>query len=128
MGRWKASPRSRVANQTENYTRFLVTAREPEPCPPGTPCKTSLVLSTLHQKAALAKCLNVLADHDLNLTKLESRPLRDAPFEYLFYLDFEGNVAEPAARAAVEALESHTSFLKVLGSYAMGRSGARGTP
>jgi len=114
--------KSGIANQKENYTRFLVIAREPEPCAPGTDCKTSLVLSTLHQKAALAACLNVLADHDLNLTKLESRPVRDSPFESLFYLDFEGNLAEDNARAAVETLEAHTSYLKILGSYPVSRA------
>jgi prephenate dehydratase len=80
------------------------------------------VLSTLHQKAALATCLNVLADHDLNLSKLESRPVRDMPFEYLFYVDFEGNLEEDNVKAAVETLESHTSFLKTLGSYPASRT------
>ena len=113
--------KSGIANQKENYTRFLVIARRPEACAPGTDCKTSLVLSTLHQKAALATCLNVLADHDLNLSKLESRPVRDTPFEYLFYLDFEGNLEDDNVKAAVETLESHTSFLKILGSYPASR-------
>jgi chorismate mutase/prephenate dehydratase len=109
-----------IANQQENYTRFLVIARAAESSPAGTPCKTSLVLSTLHRKAALATCLNVLAEHDLNLTKLESRPMPDTPFEYLFYLDFEGNLAEEQVAAAVEKLRAHTSFLKILGSYPAG--------
>ncbi len=120
--------KSGIANQQENYTRFLVIGREAEPCIPGAPCKTSLVLSTLHQKAALAKCLNVLADHDLNLTKLESRPVRDTPFEYLFYLDFEGNLEEADAASAIETLAAHTSFLKVLGSYAVSRAGTADAP
>ncbi|MGD8329905.1 MAG: bifunctional chorismate mutase/prephenate dehydratase [Acidobacteriota bacterium] len=109
-----------IANQQENYTRFLVIARAAEPYPAGTPCKTSLVLSTLHRKAALATCLNVLADHDLNLTKLESRPMPDTPFEYLFYLDFEGNLADGRVADAVDELRSHTSYLKILGSYPAG--------
>jgi chorismate mutase/prephenate dehydratase len=114
--------RSGIANQKENYTRFLVIAREPEPCEAGTPCKTSLVLSTLHQEAALATCLNVLAEHHLNLTKLESRPLRDTPFEYLFYLDFEGNLVDENVAQALTELRSHTSYLKILGSYPMSRA------
>jgi len=114
--------KSGIANQHENYTRFLVIAREPQSRPVGTPCKTSLVLSTLHQKAALATCLNVLAEHNLNLTKLESRPVRDTPFEYLFYLDFEGNLEEGDTKAAMEELEAHTSFLKILGSYPASRA------
>jgi len=110
-----------IANQDDNYTRFLVIAREPAPRPADVPCKTSLVLSTLHRKAALATCLNVLAEHDLNLTKLESRPIPDTPFEYLFYVDFEGNLDEDPVARAVEELGGHTSFLKVLGSYPAGR-------
>ncbi len=114
--------RSGIANQQENYTRFLVIGREPEPCAAGVPCKTSLVFSTLHQRAALAKCLNVLAEHELNLTKLESRPLRDTPFEYLFYVDFEGNLADEPAGSAIEALTGLTAFLKVLGCYPVSRT------
>lgn len=113
-----------IANQRNNYTRFLVIGPRPEPCPADVAAKTSLVLATLHRKAALATCLNVLAEHDLNLTKLESRPLQDTPFEYLFYLDFEGNLADDRAREAVDELGAHTSFLKVLGSYPAGRTGA----
>lgn len=114
--------KSGIANQRENYTRFLVIAREPRPCAPDVPSKTSLVLATEHQKAALATCLNVLAAHDLNLTKLESRPLRNTPWEYLFYIDFEGNIADDGTSAALTELESHTSYLKILGSYPVSRS------
>jgi chorismate mutase/prephenate dehydratase len=119
--------KSGIANRKENYTRFLVIAREAVEVPPGTRCKTSLVLSTLHRQAALATCLNVLADHRLNLTKLESRPLPDTPFEYLFYLDFEGNLAEENAREAVASLREHTSFLKILGSYPAGATASGAT-
>jgi len=109
--------KSGIANQAENYTRFLLIARDPVEVPVETPCKTSLVFATLHQKGALALCLNVLAEHELNLTKLESRPRRDMPWEYLFYADFEGNLATESTRAAIAELESCTSYLKVLGSY-----------
>ena len=109
--------KSGIANQKENYTRFLVIAREPIAYDAGVTCKTSLVLSTLHQKAALAACLNVLAGHNLNLTKIESRPLKNTPWEYLFYIDFEGNLAEDNTSSAVAELEAHTSHLKILGSY-----------
>ena len=109
--------KSGVANQAENYTRFLLIARDPVDVPTDIPCKTSLVFATLHQKGALAICLNVLAEYELNLTKLESRPRRDMPWEYLFYADFEGNLAEEDTGAAIAKLESCTSYLKVLGSY-----------
>ena len=106
-----------IANVAENYTRFLVVARDPLRCDPRIPCKTSLVLATRHEHGALAACLQVLADHDLNLTKLESRPRRRSPWEYLFYLDFEGNVADDSVQSALTAVAARTRFLKVLGSY-----------
>lgn len=106
-----------IGNEADNYTRFLVIAADPAPCPPGVRCKTSLVFATAHERGALARCIDVFAAHDLNLTKLESRPRRGQPFEYLFYLDFEGDAAHPATQSALEELAARTSFLKVLGSY-----------
>jgi chorismate mutase/prephenate dehydratase len=106
-----------IANQKENYTRFLVVAREPVAYGLETPCKTSLVFATRHEKGALARCLNLLAERDLNLTKLESRPRPEMPWQYLFYVDVEGNLAAPETARAVEELGPLTSFLKVLGSY-----------
>ena len=114
-----------IANQQENYTRFLIVAPDPVACEPGTACKTSMIFATLHERGALARCLNVLAEHDLNLTKLESRPRRDMPWEYLFYVDVEGNLADAGTREALEQLGSCTSYLKVLGSYP-GHGDARG--
>lgn len=106
-----------IGNEADNYTRFLVIAADPLPCPEGVACKTSLVFATAHERGALARCIDVFAAHDLNLTKLESRPRRGKPFEYLFYLDFEGDAAQPGPHAALEELAARTSFLKVLGSY-----------
>ena len=106
-----------VANQTGNYTRFLVVARKPLHFDERIPCKTSLIFATRHEKGALLECLNALADHGLSLTKLESRPRRNTPWEYLFYVDFEGNVESEETQAALEVLRHKTSFLKVLGSY-----------
>jgi chorismate mutase/prephenate dehydratase len=76
-----------------------------------------LIFSTRHEQGALVRCLNVLADAGLNLTKLESRPMPSSPFEYLFYVDFEGNVASKAVAAAIDTMRAHTSHLRVLGSY-----------
>ncbi|MCC7290742.1 MAG: bifunctional 3-deoxy-7-phosphoheptulonate synthase/chorismate mutase [Phycisphaerales bacterium] len=106
-----------IANQKENYTRFFVVAREPMRFDARIPCKTSILLATRHEEGALLRCLNTLAAHHLNLTKLESRPRPHMPWEYLFYLDFEGNLAEPRVGTALAKLAGDTSFLKVLGSY-----------
>ena len=106
-----------IANQKENYTRFVIVAKEPVCYDPRIPCKTSVIFATRHEEGALLACLNVLAAHHLNLTKLESRPRPNTPWEYLFYVDFEGNLAEPQTEKGLKALASETSFLKVLGSY-----------
>jgi chorismate mutase/prephenate dehydratase len=109
--------RRNIANLRENYTRFLVVAREGAQYDQRIPCKTSLIFATRDEKGALLKCLNILATHALNLTKLESRPRRNVPWEYLFYLDFEGNTADEKVKAALQELAASTSYLKVLGSY-----------
>ncbi len=109
--------RREIANQPENFTRFVVVAREPVRFDPRIPCKTAMILATKHEEGALAECLRVLAEHHLNLTKLESRPRPNTPWEYLFYVDFEGNVAADGTRTALEKLGESTSFLKVLGSF-----------
>ncbi|MBN1417589.1 MAG: prephenate dehydratase, partial [Planctomycetes bacterium] len=106
-----------IANQKENFTRFVIVAREPIAVDPRIPCKTSLVLSTAHREGALSRCLNILAMYHLNMTKLESRPRPRTPWEYLFYIDFDGNFAEDETRRALEELKRETRYLKVLGSY-----------
>ena len=106
-----------IANQKENFTRMVIVAAQPAQYDPRVACKTSLIFATRHAEGALVSCLNVLASHHLNLTKLESRPRPGTPWEYLFYVDFEGNVASPEVQSALRELATHTSFLKVLGSY-----------
>lgn len=106
-----------IANQKENFTRFMVVAAKSERVDERVACKTSLILATRHEQGALLQCLNGLAKHDLNLTKLESRPRPHTPWEYLFYIDFEGNLDTPQVADAVAQLRPFTSFLRVLGSY-----------
>ena len=106
-----------IANQRDNFTRFVVVARSPAQFALDVPCKTSLIFTTKHERGALVRCLSVLADHDLSLTKLESRPRRNKPWEYTFYVDFEGNVADPKVAEAVEGVRAETLSLKLLGSY-----------
>lgn len=106
-----------IANQEYNFTRFVAVSRAPVAYDLNERCKTSLIFTTRHERGALVRCLSILADHDLNLTKLESRPRPETPWEYLFYVDFEGNAADPRIRAAVSGVEQHTTFFKLLGSY-----------
>lgn len=106
-----------IANQKSNYTRFVVVSRTPASFPLDTACKTSLILTTRHERGALARCLNILADHGLSLTKIESRPRPNSPFEYIFYVDVEGNLADANVAKAIEGLQANTLSLRVLGSY-----------
>jgi prephenate dehydratase len=82
-----------------------------------------LIFSTIHEQGALARCISIFAEQGLNLTKIESRPKPDTPFEYIFYVDFEGNVDREKTQAALHDLETVTTFLTVLGSYPIRRAG-----
>jgi chorismate mutase/prephenate dehydratase len=107
-----------IANQKNNFTRFVVASKHASEVAGDAPCKTSLVLTIRHERGALARCLNVLADHGLSLTKLESRPLPNTPWEYIFYMDFEGNLRDPNVAGAIEEVRRNTLAMRVLGSYA----------
>lgn len=104
-----------LEDHAENYTRFLVVAREPAGREPARPNKTSLMVSLGNTPGSLYRALGVFADRGLNLTKIESRPLPGRPWEYLFYLDVVdgGN----GLVEALEALRAFTSSIRVLGTY-----------
>ncbi len=106
-----------IADQPENWTRFVLVSCLELRLDPRIPAKTSLVLTTPHRHGALAHCLAVLAEHGLNLTKLESRPVPRRPWEYQFYVDFEGSIVQEPAALAVATLRRECPYLKVLGSY-----------
>ena len=111
-----------VANQKENYTRFVAIAREPMQADTRLPHKTSLLLTTAHKKGALARCLDALAQHGVNLTRLESRPSAERPWQYLFYLDHEGGLHQQHVGLALRELRQHAEAVRILGTYP--RSGA----
>ncbi len=106
-----------IEDQPHNFTRFVVIARQAVTVDPRIPCKTSIVMATSHEEGSLLRALNTLHDYRINLTKLESRPIPGVPFQYLFYIDFEGNLAEGQVQEALGRLRSATTSLKVLGSY-----------
>ena len=106
-----------IGDDKENYTRFVLLARRAPKRPPVTDTKTSIVFVTRNIPGALFRCLSVFSLRDINLTKIESRPLRGRPFEYLFYLDFLGNPASTVARNALKNLGEITEFVRVLGCY-----------
>jgi prephenate dehydratase len=104
-----------VEDDEANYTRFVVLAREP--IVPQSPAKTSIVFTLKNQPGALFKALSVFALRDLDLTKIESRPLAGTPGDYLFYLDFVGSVTDEVSRRALDHLGEYATTLRVLGSY-----------
>ena len=106
-----------IANQSENYTRWMVVAREALQCDQRLPCKTSLLFSTRNEEGALVRCLGALAAHGINATKLESRPQRRHPWTYRFFLDIEGHAASEQVAAALDDLRPLTQHLRVLGTY-----------
>lgn len=118
--------RRSIEDDRRNFTRFFLlrtpayTRKNAQPIPPNVQWKTSLVFSTRNIPGALFRCLSAFALRDLNLTKIESRPLRGKPWEYLFYLDFLGRVDTPAAQNALGHLRELADVLKVLGSYPRG--------
>jgi prephenate dehydratase len=104
-----------IETNPHNYTRFLAVSKTP--APKSAKSKTSLVFATANQPGALYRVLGVFAARNLNITKLESRPMRKVPWEYLFYLDFEGHTDDEPVKAALQEASSHTAFLRVLGAY-----------
>ncbi|XWS52722.1 hypothetical protein CRYUN_Cryun11dG0094900 [Craigia yunnanensis] len=119
-----------IQDDSDNVTRFLMLAREP--IIPGIekPFKTSIVFSLEEGPGVLFKALAVFALRQINLTKIESRPLRNQPlrasddsnngskyFDYLFYVDFEASMAEERAQNALRHLKEFATVLRVLGSY-----------
>jgi len=100
-----------------NYTRFLVIGKEQAPRTGKD--KTSIIFTTKHIPGALYLALEDFAKRGINLTMLVSRPTKRTPWEYNFFVDFEGHLSEGHVRDCLEALKGKTTFLKVLGSYPM---------
>lgn len=107
-----------IANQKENFTRFVVVSKNPVVVDVQIPSKTSLMMVTSHAQGSLIECLNVLHKHDINVCKLESRPRMNEPFRYSFYVDIEANMNDKNTAMALAELAEEAEELKVFGSYA----------
>lgn len=105
-----------IEDEPYNSTRFFVLGTEDAP-QRDFPYKTSVVFAVRHHPAALYDCLGAFATNRVNLTKLESRPMRSRPWQYWFYLDFEGHADEPDCACALSGLLRKASMVKLLGSY-----------
>ena len=108
----------RIEDFAGNTTRFLILGHE---CPrPSGNDKTSLLLSLEDRPGSLFKLLEPLARKGINLTKIQSRPVKDEPWRYLFYVDIAGHIEDEHVKEGVESIRAGCTFLKWLGSYPMG--------
>ena len=108
-----------IEDHSNNITRFLVVGRDGTR--PTGDDKTSLVFSVKDKPGILHRMLQPFARSRINLTKIESRPIKNKPWEYLFFIDCRGHKDEPRIQRALKTLERSCDFLKILGSYPSGR-------
>ena len=109
-----------IEDDHRNFTRFVLLRRKAEPPKSHEHAKTSLVFTTRNTPGALFRALSAFALRDISLAKIESRPLRGKPWEYLFYLDFYGHVDDPKVKNALCHLQELADLYRVLGCYPRG--------
>jgi prephenate dehydratase len=109
-----------IEDDKGNITRFIILSKEPNKHP-DRKMRTSVLFSLKNVAGSLFRALSVFALRDIDLLKIESRPVKGKPFEYMFYLDFTGSEHDEAQRNALNHLREITRFCRVLGSYPVGR-------
>lgn len=107
--------RSRIEDQVNNFTRFLVVSRKG--CERSGNDKTSVLFSVKDEPGILCRMLDPFAKRGINLSKIESRPFKKKAWEYIFFLDLSGHVSDSDVAEALEELKQCCQFIKVLGSY-----------
>lgn len=105
-----------IQNVKSNSTRFIIFSKQLERVKDAT-C-VSIVFTVAHKVGALYQVMKIINDYQINMLRIESRPLIDTPWEYYFYVDFEGSLENQNILLALEDMKAHTSTLRVLGNYA----------
>ena len=107
--------RKRIQDNTNNFTRFILLGKQPAARTGND--KTSILFSSRDEVGALHLMLEPFSRYNVNLTKIESRPVKRKAWEYLFFLDMSGHISDEAVAAAVNDLKMRAQFIKILGSY-----------
>ena len=110
-----------VQKVRNNITRFLVLVLERDIPEAIKLEKTSIAFATNHKPGALLECLGIFADFGINLTKIQSRPIPENPFMYIFYSDFLGSIKDENVSNCLKCLKEHTETIKIIGSYPRGQ-------
>jgi len=114
-----------IQDQAANFTRFAVLSRDTHPSQPTGHDRTSLLLSVRDEVGVLYRTLQPFAENAISLLRIESRPLKGRPWEYLFFIDVQGHISDAPLAQALRAIESQCPLVKVLGSYASANHSAR---
>ena len=110
----------KIQDRSDNHTRFLVIGKEK--AKKARHNKTAILFSIKDEAGSLLQSLQIFARNKINLTKIQSRPLRNRSWEYLFYLDFEGHADDPNIARVIDSLRKKSMFMKVLGSFPEART------
>lgn len=105
----------RIEDSSTNYTRFIVLGKTENA--PTDNDKTSIIISVKDESGALHRALNSFAQYGINLSRIESRPMKKRPWEYIFFIDFDGHLNNKIVKRALSELSKECLFLKILGSY-----------
>jgi prephenate dehydratase len=106
-----------IEDNDKNYTRFFIISNKKKRLNIGNKTKTSIVFGVKNVPGILFKCLSVFALRNINLCSIESRPIHGKPWEYLFFIDFEGDIKDERCEKAIKGLKDIVGFLRVLGTY-----------
>lgn len=107
-----------INDQECNYTRFIIISREPKECEKANKISVQSVIS--HTPGSLYKMLSCFESENINMLKIESRPIKNKTWEYIFYIDFEGNVKEDRVKRVLEHMKNYSIDFKLLGNYKAG--------